>query len=68
MKMDDKTLTTTEVLNELDVPFWRLEYLIKSHQIKPLGPGGRGVERRFSVAEFEKIKRLLAERHEPQYA
>lgn len=53
--------STTEILEILGVPFYRLEHLVRVGKVKPLISGRRGVERRFTVEEFEKAKRLLAE-------
>ncbi len=58
-----RTYTTTDILTETGVPFWRLEHLIRAHRIKPLNKG-RGRERRFSQEEYEKAKRLLVEASE----
>ena len=57
--MKDQTYTTTEILETLQVPYWRLEHLIRARKIQPLNRG-RGTERRFSREEFEKAERLLA--------
>ena len=53
--MAPRTYTTSEVLQELQVPYYRLEYLIRTNQVKPI-PEGRssGRERRFSEEELKK--------------
>lgn len=65
--MEKQTYGTMEILEALEVPFWRLEHLIRAGKITPLNRG-RGIERRFSRAEFAKIKELLAEPTEIQRA
>ena len=58
--MNEKSYTTTEILRELDVPFWRLEHLVRGGRVTPLNRG-RGRERRFSVEEFEKARLFLTD-------
>ena len=58
--MEKQVYTTTEILKALEVPFYRLEHLIRVGKVVPLNRG-RGVERRFSLAEFKKATELLAE-------
>jgi len=58
--MKDQIYTTTEVLETLQVPYWRLEHLIRAGKVKPLNRG-RGQERRYSQTEFEKARKLLTE-------
>ena len=58
--MRKQTYTTTEILTALEVPYYRLEYLIRVGKVTPLNRG-KGIERRFSLAEYENAKRLLAE-------
>ena len=58
--MKDNTWTTTEILRELEVPFWRLEHLVRSGKLQPLNKG-RGRERQYSQIEFEKARKLLNE-------
>ena len=58
--MKDNTWTTTEILRELAVPFWRLEHLVRSGKLKPLNKG-RGRERRYSQTEYEMARKLLTE-------
>lgn len=65
--MKKRTYTTTETLEALEVPFWRLEHLIRAGKITPLNRG-RGVEIRFSQEEFLKEKRILKERNELHHA
>lgn len=55
-----RTYGTTEILRTLSVPFWRLEYLIRAGRIMPINRG-RGRERRFTEAEFQKIKQFLVD-------
>lgn len=65
--MKERTYSTTEILKDLEVPFWRFEHIIRAGKITPLNRG-RGVERRFSKAEYGKARRLLKERTEFQHA
>lgn len=58
--MSEKTYTTTEILKALQVPFWRLEHLVRAGRVTPLNRG-KGRERRFTVEEFEKARQLLTE-------
>ena len=67
--MNEKTYTTTEILKTLQVPFWRLEHLVRAGRVAPLNRG-KGRERRFTAEEFEKARLLLTEvvRNEATYA
>ena len=56
--MDSHTYTTTELLKTLQVPYWRLEHLIRADKVEPI-TRGRGIERRFTKEEFDKAERLL---------
>ena len=57
--MDHKTYTTTDVLHELCIQYYVLDYLVRSGQISPISEGrGRGRERRFTQGEMEKVKNL----------
>ena len=55
-----RTFTTREILDETNVPFWKLEHLVRARKVKPLSRG-RGRERRFTREEYEKARQLLTE-------
>ena len=57
--MDEITYSTTEVLRELRIKFYVLDYWVRVGQVQPVDEGrGRGRERQFSKQEFEKAKKL----------
>ena len=59
--MNEKTYTTTEILKTLQVPFWRLEHLVRAGRVVPLNRG-RGTERLFAEREYQKVKKIFADR------
>ena len=60
-----ETLSTNQVLEKLGVPFWRLEHLVRSGRVRPL-KRGRGHDRKYSLEEYHKARRILVEDAEPQ--
>lgn len=53
--MEPKTYTTSELLKELKIPYYSLEYLIRTNQVTPISEGrSSGRERRFTDAEVQK--------------
>ena len=54
-----KTYTTKQMLNELGVPFYTLEYLVRTGRVKPLEDGRRpGRTRHFTADELAKAREL----------
>ncbi len=56
--MPDKTYSTTEILALSGATFYRLDYRVRTGQVKTLNQG-RGHERLFSEEEATKAIRLL---------
>ncbi len=50
---------SSEILRELKIPFYTLEYWIRTGKVQPITDGRRpGRERRFTGEEFRKAKEL----------
>lgn len=61
-----KTYTTKQLLAELGVPFYTLEYLVRTGQVKPVDEGRRpGRMRQFTEDELEKAKELTKHIQQP---
>ena len=54
-----KTYTTKQLLDELGVPYYTLEYMIRTGQVKPMDEGRRpGRMRKFTEDELDKAREL----------
>ncbi len=57
-----KSYTSSEILRQLRIPFYTLEYWVRTDKVRPIARGrASGREREFTETEYKKARKLAQE-------